>query len=223
MIFLFEAAYLDISLISLEANVRREFYTLINEDKLMRSIKVMKPSHFNIPKGSQAYFFPNASSFTQVPEWVILMMITEKQHLGDFSNRFVYKHRNLTHLITKKNGVDHYGNESQKEMKLDEIMGKDTQYWYKKMLACFPPPARTISLKHFVSNFFLFCIDLKPTPTHMYPENEASPLHLVSSGTLDFELTFKENVPENMVLYIISKQSGIVQIGPTGEIEEIVT
>ena len=133
----------------------------------------------------------------------------------------MYKHHDLTHLIVTKNGDEHYCNAVQRDMKLDHINSKTVQYWYTKMLECFPPTARSITLKEFAATFFVFCLDLKPTPTHMYPESERNPLHLVSSGYLNFELQFKNNLTENMVLYLISHENVIVKIGATGQISEV--
>ena len=140
--------------------------------------------------------------------------------IGDFSNRFVYKHHDLTHLAVTKNGDQHYCNAVQRDMKLDHIQSKNVQFWYKKMLECFPPTARLITLNEFASTFFLFCVDLKPTPTHMYPGSEPRPLHLVTSGFINLELQFKNNLTENMVLYVVCHENVIVKIGATGLISE---
>ena len=204
-------AYLDMSLISLEANIRREYYDLINNDKLMRVLPMERVAHYNIAKGNQVYYLPNCCSFSSIPEWLTILLLTESQHLGDYSNRFVYKHHNLTHLQAFKNGVAHYGNAMQKEMTYgDESKGqkpetsKFVQYWYSKMLSCYPEPARGISLKKFCSEFFLFCIDFaSTTPRHMFPKDENNPLHLVTSGSIDLNLQFSTILETNLVLYVI--------------------
>ena len=220
------AAYLDISLILLEANIRREYYDLINNDKLMRILPTEKVHHYNIAKGNQIYFLPNCCSFSTIPEWLTIFLITESQHLGDFSNRFVYKHHNLTHLQAFKNGVPHYGNALQKEMSYgDESKGqkpetsKYVQYWYSKMLSCYGSSPRCVSLQRFCSEFFIFCLDFaSTTPRHMFPKDE-NPLHLVTSGSIDLNLQFSSNLETNLVLYVISHENTLVKVGPTGEIE----
>ena len=109
---------LDLGLILLEANVRRSYYDLIAQQKLMRALSTQKPSHFNLAKGNyfkknskkigkncnilvkkqffcyfkkiiynyqlglQVYYLPYAINFGQIPDWIVLILMDESQHLG---------------------------------------------------------------------------------------------------------------------------------------------
>ena len=76
--------HLDISLITLEANIRREFYSLIDQDGLVRMMPVQKAQHFPLAKGSKEYSLPSACTFSELPSFIMLFMITESKHIGMF-------------------------------------------------------------------------------------------------------------------------------------------
>ena len=145
----------------------------------------------------------------------------ECQHLGDYSNRFVYNHHDVTHIEAMKNGIPHYSNESQKNMDLKNMYSIHVSYWYQKMLQCFGKKCESISRECFRQEFFLFCLDFQSCPAHLFPSNEQKVLHLVTSGSIDLKIQFKENLKENLVLYAISSQSIIVKLNATGDLEDV--
>ena len=53
----------------------------------------------------------------------------------------------------------------------------------------------------------------------MFPKDENNPLHLVTSGSIDLNLQFSTILETNLVLYVISHENVLVEVGPTGEVE----
>ena len=57
---------IELGVLTLEQGVRREYYQLINDEKLVRAMDTKKIKHFNLPSGQQVYFIPNCMNFQQV-------------------------------------------------------------------------------------------------------------------------------------------------------------
>ena len=205
------AASLDISYVVLESSIRSAWYSTVHRESIVRTYPSVRETHFTLQKNSTSYQLQNIIPFGHLPRFFTLVMNTEKAHVGDYSPRFCYMHRDLVGVQVFTNGSPWYDCNRTKKLDFKWMDGADTNYFYHKFLRCFPKNARHVSLKRFHSEFFVLCFDIAP----LFTDDQLS---LVTNATVDIQLEFKQALTENLILYVHAYRQAIIKVGEEGDI-----
>ena len=207
---------LDISYCILEESLRRSWYSLIEEQRLIRSFDSIRETHFPMPKSSSVYFIPNCTAFGVSPRYLTIFFNEMDIHTGCYKNKYRYSHENIKSLQVFINGSGHYLNQRMRNLSLTSMEHPDVYFFYERFLLMYPEKARSVSLKQFHSDFFLFVVDISPID---YAADKSA-LSLVTSSSIDISIEFHSENTKNLVCYVHANHKAIVEMSVSGEILE---
>lgn len=102
-------------------------------------------------------------------------------------------------------------------MDLDNKNSLANDHWYRALLQNFPKAVDSISRKRFFKEMFLFCIPFENTPKSLMSQPDG--LNLISSGSIDIRLRFKNSLADNKIIQIASFEKSLVQCDASGNIQ----
>ena len=212
-------AHLDLSYVTLEAAIRSRYYELISQENLMRTYPLTRETHFSLKSGMKIYYLPQCTAYGQSANFLTILLTEEESHIGNYSNRYVYKPHDLKTLNLFRNGGPHWLNAHMSGMDLSRKTSKHVYHLYKEFLSMYPKTAESVSLSKFFSDFFIFCVDLTAVPPEMRKQDDGKQnLSLITSTSLDLSLEFNKATTKNLIVHVISNHYSVASFGPTGEI-----
>ena len=206
-------ASLDVGYVVLESSIRSAWYEMISSEKLLRVYDSCRESHFTLAKGSKTYQYQDVNPHGPYPRFVSFFFSTEAKHIGNWTPRYCYVPHKLTSVELTSNGHSWFDADRIRNMDLTHVDGMDTNYWYQQFLKCYGEKAKSICIKRFHSELYLFCLDLVPLMT----ENSLS---LLTSATISLQLEFSEPLTENLIIYVHSHRKALMRISEEGEVLE---
>lgn len=211
---------LSLMMVTFENSIRVLWYQTLDKEKLIRSLEVEKEFHFTLPKTTKTHYLGNMFSFARTPKKIFFTLTPETSFLGDHGPRHIFKHHDLKHICLTKNGVNHHTSGRTSDMDLSDPMGSDALFWYSSFLSC--TKSKTLSFERFYHELFVFSYNLDPNPLHlMTNESSKDNLGLVSSGTIDASISFKENPSTNLILIVTVFFDTLISFNASGEEEGV--
>ena len=205
---------LDLSYVTLEESIRRSWYNLLEQEKMIRVFDSVRETHFSLMANSSVYFLKNVCPFGIFPRFLTIFFQKEGVHLGKFLNSYHYSSMKISALEVYCNGSPHYLNMRMKSLDISNSTSPDVFFFYEKFLFLYPDTARSISLEQFYNDFFLFCIDLSP----LDPSAGSDSLSLVTSGSIDLTVKMSETNTTNLICFVHANHKSVISMDVTGEV-----
>ena len=206
--FSMKDAFINLHTVNFEPRLREKWLGSIQSSSLMRSFQASKTIHFNMKKGVSNARYSSIFSYSTIPNYLLIAMVTETGHEGNYQrNRLAYKHYDLSSLSVFKQGLPLKTNCETVGMKF----AKDNffhQYWYQEFLRFFGPSAVDVTPYCFLEDLFCLCVNLSNLPLlpgdkAIVLEPEDRTLSFVSGGSVDVLLEFSKPLEENTMCYFI--------------------
>ena len=149
--------------------------------------KASKLRHFTIPKGVASHTVSNLASGI-LPKSVIFAMISnDAMNLDPTANPFNFEHFNLTSFNVKKNGQNVFPKPIQTDFDKGDYINL-FRHMYDSLGVKHGNHSFGLSLDHFKNGKTFLVVDLNPDQCNLYHT------HPDTFGSLDLELTFKDNL-----------------------------
>ena len=210
---------LSLQYAELEPTLRSKWYESIEESNLTRVFPTYVTSHRSIKKGLKQEFLPALMPFGILPDYISIVFMKESTHVGNYQNTYCYKNNDVKSMKLYKNGIPHYLNQELGGTKIKENSNLHF-LWYNEYLKCYGSKAASVDTGRFYHDLFVFTFYLSAVPvTWETDKNEdTSKLNLLTAGTIDLEVTFAKEVPENLIICAIGYRNEVASFNPDGEI-----
>ena len=197
---------------SLESSFRSQWYSLINSQSILRVLPFKKETHFTISKGITVIWLPGITTYGILPESLIIFLVTAKAHVGEHKNRYAFHPWGVKSMQLMVGGGNHFQNGLFTNMDLSKKSSPHVKIWYENFLKIFPKTAEDISLEIFFHDFFLYCFEIYPRDN----STKYGDLSLLTTGSCDLSLHFKEPLKQDLVLYTLACHNMPIRINPLG-------
>ena len=207
-----EDIQLCLSYVVLESQIRSSYYSAIASSNIVRSFQHYKVNHFTLNKTLTTHWIPNCLAFSVIPKFLCIYFTDEERHLGNWSNRYLYTHNHVSALQCLKAGQEVNSNQHMNNMKLDNVLSPNCAYLYSEFCKLMNPDFN-VSFERFYYDCFVFVIDLGQNPIHLKGRNT---MELVSSGSLDLQITFSQNPTTNLICNVCGFFDNCIKIDASG-------
>ena len=211
---------------SFTEKLRSRWLGSVNQLGLRRTMQATKTAHFTINNGKQNANFQSIFSYSTIPQGLLIFFQKESVHAGDYlNNRYCFKHNNLQTIKLFKSGIPLTSNTSWSDMQLGTKYGYFHHYWYENMVKMFGQTALNISLDSFYNDAYIFAFNLADNPRYS-PDDVGFPrspdkrrISLVSAGSIDCLLEFKEALQANTVVFFVALFDIVCKFSVDGDAE----
>ena len=214
-----EDIHLRLSYVVIESSLRAKYYSSIADSCIIKDYEYQKVNYFTLNNGSKQHFIPNILSFQRLPRFLVMFFTPEQAFLGNYSNRYVYKHENLSSLSVWRSGQPLSSCQYSEVVDLSEYDSSDSWYFFNEFRKLLDPDMN-VSYERFYYDMFIFCVDLSQIPLRLNTD-AVSGLHnleLTTSGSLDLSLCFAQTLRSNMVLSCMGYYNNVIKINASGDI-----